>query len=245
MIKMKENISKYNVLVSKQYLQQEPENQYFERKGLGNELIKPSKIAEELIGMLNADGGLLVLGISDKGELQDLNSLGHDKLNEYRQLIFNFITPPCNIKLEEITLDGNLLFLYHVEQELERIFCHSGSEDYFLRVADTNRKLALEQIKKLEYDKTFASLKMKAFLTLTKKIWIKPYYTNMRRNLIKKISTIYSKPATSYRKKKENGSLRNLPYCFSVKTRKAIFQLLPSAISATAARTKKQVIYTT
>ena len=153
MIKMKENISKYNVLVSKQYLQQEPENQYFERKGLGNELIKPSKIAEELIGMLNADGGLLVLGISDKGELQDLNSLGHDKLNEYRQLIFNFITPPCNIKLEEITLDGNLLFLYHVEQELERIFCHSGSEDYFLRVADTNRKLALEQIKKLEYDK--------------------------------------------------------------------------------------------
>ena len=150
---MNETISRHNTLITRKYLQTEPENQYFERKGLGKDLIKPGKIAEELIGMLNADGGLLVLGISDKGELQDLNSLASDTLNEYRKLVFDFITPPCNIVLEEIMLDGNLIFLYHVEQEFERTFCHSGSKDYFLRVADTNRKLNFEQVKKLEYDK--------------------------------------------------------------------------------------------
>ena len=150
---MNETISRHNTLITRKYLQTEPENQYFERKGLGKDLIKPGKIAEELIGMLNADGGLLVLGISDKGELQDLNSLASDTLNEYRKLVFDFITPPCNIVLEEIMLDGNLIFLYHVEQEFERTFCHSGSKDYFLRVADINRKLNFEQVKKLEYDK--------------------------------------------------------------------------------------------
>lgn len=144
-------LSKYNPLITKEYLQTQPENQYFERKGLGKEPIKPSKIAEELIGMLNADGGILVFGVSDTGEFQNLNTL--DNLDDYRKLVFDFITPPCNITLEEIDIDGNLIFLFHVEQELERVFCHKNSGDYFLRIADSNRKLDLEQIKKLEYDK--------------------------------------------------------------------------------------------
>ncbi|WP_150539970.1 RNA-binding domain-containing protein [Actinobacillus vicugnae] len=144
-------LSKYNPLITKEYLQIQAENQYFERKGLGKELIKPSKIAEELIGMLNADGGLLVFGVSDSGEIQDISRL--DNLDDYRKLVFDFIAPPCNIKLEEVELDSKLIFLFHVEQELERVFYHKNSQEYFLRVADSNRKLDLDQIKKLEYDK--------------------------------------------------------------------------------------------
>lgn len=144
-------VSRHNHLITKEYLQQQAENQYFERKGLGRELIKPSKIAEELIGMLNADGGVLVFGMSDDGKIEDLNTLPN--LDDYRKLIFDFISPPCNICLEEIVIDNKLIFLFHVEQELERIFCHKNSQDYFLRIADSNRKLDLDQIKKLEYDK--------------------------------------------------------------------------------------------
>ena len=71
---MSESISKINTLVTKVYLQTHVENQYFERKGLGEKDIKPTKIAEELIGMLNADGGTLVFGVADSGEIQDLKS---------------------------------------------------------------------------------------------------------------------------------------------------------------------------
>lgn len=144
-------LSQYSPEITLAYLKAQPENQYFERKGLGDELIKPSKIAEELIGMLNADGGILVFGISDEGEIQDLSVLNN--LDDYRKLIFDFIAPPCNVKLEEIFIENKLIFLFHVEQELERVFYHSGSKHYFLRVADSNRKLDIEQIKKLEYDK--------------------------------------------------------------------------------------------
>ncbi|OOS01430.1 ATPase [Canicola haemoglobinophilus] len=145
-------VSTINTIITKSYLQNQPENQYFERKGLGDKDIKASKIAEELIGMLNADGGVLVFGVSDKGEIQDLNLIS-DKLNSYRTLIFEFITPPCHIQLEEIFIDGKLIFLFHVEQDLERIFSRKDNEEVFLRVADSNRKLNREQIKKLEYDK--------------------------------------------------------------------------------------------
>lgn len=98
---MKKVLSEINSLITTSYLKTQKENQYFERKGIGEKQIKPTKIANELIGMLNADGGTLVFGVSDEGEIQDLQTLG-DKLDAYRKLIFDYIIPPCNIELEEI-----------------------------------------------------------------------------------------------------------------------------------------------
>lgn len=146
-------ISTVNTLITEDYLVTKKENQYFERKGFGEKDIKPSKIAEELIGMLNADGGVLAFGVSDAGEIQDLNSLV-DKLDGYRTLIIDFINPACNIVLEEVFINGNLVFLYHVEQDVERIFSRKDNEQVFLRVLDTNRKLNRDGVNKLEYDKT-------------------------------------------------------------------------------------------
>ncbi len=150
---MSNSVSKINTLVTKEYLQAQVENQYFERKGLGEKDIKPAKIAEELIGMLNADGGILVFGVADDGTIENLNDLGN-KLDGYRTLIFDFIHPACNVKLEEVEIDGKLIFLFHVEQELERVFCIKDNKKHFLRVHDSNRLLDLDRIKKLEYDKS-------------------------------------------------------------------------------------------
>ncbi|MGC4234924.1 MAG: ATP-binding protein [Niabella sp.] len=150
---MKNPVSKINTIVTKEYLQTQPENQYFERKGLGEKDIKPTKIAEELIGMLNADGGTLAFGVANDGSIEDLNTL-QDKLNAYRSLAFDFIKPPCNIQLEEIDVDGKLIFLFHVEQDLERVFYRKDNENVYLRVQDTNRLLDRDRIKKLEYDKS-------------------------------------------------------------------------------------------
>lgn len=134
------------------YLQTQKENQYFERKGLGERDIKPTKIAEELIGMLNADGGILAFGVSDSGDVQDLNSLG-ERLDDYRKLVFEFIHPSCTIELEEIEIGGKLIFLFHVEQDVERVFCRKDNEKVYLRILDSNRELNRDQIRKLEYDK--------------------------------------------------------------------------------------------
>ena len=148
-----EAISEYNSIITLDYLKNQVENQYFERKGLGDELLKPSKIAEEIIGMLNADGGVLVFGVSDNGEIQDLRELG-DKLKEYRKIVFDYIDPACNVDFEEVIVEDKLIFIFHVEQDIERIFQRKDTESVFLRVYDENRKLNRDQIKQLEYDKT-------------------------------------------------------------------------------------------
>ncbi|MGB5981192.1 MAG: ATP-binding protein [Nonlabens sp.] len=147
--------SKINPKITIQYLLTERENQYFERKGTGQRDIKQSKIADELIGMLNADGGVLAFGISDKGELQDLREAFTDaELDKYRKLFYDYITPMCSVYLEEFLYDNYLVFLYHVEIDHERLFKRKDSESVFLRIHDSNRKLDLDGIKRLEYDKT-------------------------------------------------------------------------------------------
>jgi len=145
-------VSQINSQISLDYLQKKRENQYFERKGLGEKDIKPTKIADELIGMLNADGGVLAFGVSDNGEIQDLKSLG-EQLSHYRNLFIDFIEPHGNIKLEEIEVNGNLVFLYHVDQDIERIFKRKDNENIFLRVDDKNRHLDRDAVRALEYDK--------------------------------------------------------------------------------------------
>jgi ATP-dependent DNA helicase RecG len=86
------SISKIDPSLTHEYIYSHVENQYLERKGLHDEHIKPSKIANEIIGMLNAGGGVLILGIADGGAITDLSSVEEDTLNKYRTLHFNFIT---------------------------------------------------------------------------------------------------------------------------------------------------------
>jgi ATP-dependent DNA helicase RecG len=145
-------ISQFNTQITLAFLQTKRENQYFERKGLGEKEANPTKIANELIGMLNADGGVLAFGVANDGTIQNLTSLG-DKLSDYRNLYVDFIEPHGNIKLEEVEIEGKLIFLYHVDQDIEQIFKRKDNEQIFLRVDDKNRLLDRDAVRKLEYDK--------------------------------------------------------------------------------------------
>lgn len=152
------SISSHNPIASIEYLSSSPENQYLERKGISERGIKPTKVANEVIGMLNADGGILALGIANDGTVEDLRSLGEEKCNDYRRLVFDLVKPPANVILEEIEHEGKLIFLYHVEQDFERMFSRSDTEEVFRRVADSNKgPLSLEEINKLQYDKSIRS----------------------------------------------------------------------------------------
>jgi ATP-dependent DNA helicase RecG len=145
-------VSKFNTQITLELLQTKRENQYFERKGLGEKDISPTKIANELIGMLNADGGVLAFGVSNEGEIQDVITLG-EKLSDYRNLYVDFIEPHGNIKLEEVDIEGKRTFLYHVDQDIERIFKRKDNEKIFLRVDDRNKQLDRDAVRNLEYDK--------------------------------------------------------------------------------------------
>jgi ATP-dependent DNA helicase RecG len=61
--------------------------------------------------------------------------------------------PHGNIKLEEVEIEGNLILLFHVDQDIERIFKRRDNEQIFLRIDDQNKLLDRDAVRKLEYDK--------------------------------------------------------------------------------------------
>ncbi|GAA5482172.1 hypothetical protein Hsar01_01389 [Haloferula sargassicola] len=111
--------------------------------------------------MLNAGGGVLVYGIADDGTVEDLHQGGGflssdpPDLDAYRKLVHDFIKPPAIIEREEVFLSGGeLVFLYHVDQDYERLFQRSDNEAVYLRVADDNKgPLNREEVGKLEYNR--------------------------------------------------------------------------------------------
>jgi ATP-dependent DNA helicase RecG len=153
------SVSTINPSLTEEYLRNGVEGKFLERKGRDT---KHSKLADELIGMLNAGGGVLVYGIADSGEVESLleTSLFRDQaidLDQYRKIVHDYIKPPAYIELEEVYLaEGELVFIYHVEPAFEGVYARSdsGNENIFLRVADSNKgPLTRAQVIKLEYNR--------------------------------------------------------------------------------------------
>lgn len=148
-------ISAVDPIATLDYLCTMDEHQYLERKGIDERGITPGKVADELVGMLNADGGILVLGISDDGVVQDLNTLDPALLLRYEKIMQEFITPPACVELEKLVCeDGELVFLYHVAQDYENLYERKENHNVYKRIADSNfGPLDNDEIDKLRHDK--------------------------------------------------------------------------------------------
>ncbi len=129
---------------------QDSEDTHFERKSFW---ITPSKLANSIIGMANAEWGIIFLGIYE-WVIEDWKEIDPIKLNNFRQIGIDFISPPCNFRIEEIDIDWKLIFIYHIEPDFERLFMKKDTEEVYLRVWDETRKLDRAEVEKLQYDKS-------------------------------------------------------------------------------------------
>ena len=129
------------------------EGQYFERKSAR---ITASQVAEIVVGLANADGGSIAIGIKDR-QFEGINSQGAVKINDFLQCGVDHCRPPIMFQsefAEFIKPDGSqdrILFL-HVEADKNRVH-ETSAGDVFLRVGDETKKLRFEQRQDLEYDR--------------------------------------------------------------------------------------------
>lgn len=78
---MNEIKSAMNPMLTLKYLTTEHENKYFDRK---SGKIRPADIADLISAFANAEGGTIVIGISDKQKiLEGVNAFGEDKINAF------------------------------------------------------------------------------------------------------------------------------------------------------------------
>ena len=147
-------VSKIDPNITEDYLLHSKESLYFERKGRGT---KTSKIANEIIGMLNADGGVIAVGIEDDGTFDDSKDF-KSNANEYRKICQEMIKPSPHVQIEEIVINGNVVYLYHVLENNENVFSRKDTNDVFKRIGDSNYgPLDINEIDNLRYDKNLRS----------------------------------------------------------------------------------------
>ena len=130
-----------------------PEGQTFDCKSI---LIEPKALANTIVAMANADGGMIAVGISDK--TRRIEGIDQDKahLNEILRTPFDFCVPTISVTTEFMPCqdsDGNdnhILIIYVPASP--RLHANQADE-VFWRVGDKSRKLTFEERLQLMYDK--------------------------------------------------------------------------------------------
>lgn len=146
--------SKINPILTLEYMCNEKENQFFERKSAHKDI---KELANHIAGFANASGGTLVIGVADNGKIEGFEDC-EEKYNKLLKITsgdyLKMVPRYENETLEVVNYKGNKdrILLIHVSPSINELIKNSKDEVY-LRQGDSTNKLSLEQIKVLEVDR--------------------------------------------------------------------------------------------
>ena len=147
--------SAINTMLTLVYMTTEPENKYFDRKSAH---IKPSDLAPWVAAFANAEGGTIVIGISDKTHrVEGINSVGADKINLFLNMAKDYCKPMPQMQEEFLSVfnehgEADRILLLHVEASVDRLI-YMKNDSVYLRIGDRTREIKGEDIRRLEYSK--------------------------------------------------------------------------------------------
>ena len=137
------------------FLVSSPENQYLERKSAR---VEPLNILKHLIAFANADGGSLIIGVEDNGEVTGFNTSKAHKIEEFKNIALTKLKDsPILAKYEILEVknekgEEDKILVISVEPAYDRVI-KSYDNNVYLRQFDKTEKLNHEQITQLEYDR--------------------------------------------------------------------------------------------
>ena len=153
---MNQVFSSYNPFLTLEYMQTEHENKYFDRKSAK---IKPSDLAPLISAFANAEGGTIVIGISDKTlEIEGIHQYGMDKANEFIAIPKNGCKPMPQYNEEFLNVinskgEEDQLLLLHIQPSIDQIV-RTTNDSTYLRIGDKTKELKGDDLRNLEYAKS-------------------------------------------------------------------------------------------
>lgn len=127
------------------------EDQWFDRKSAR---IKPRSLADALIGFANAEGGIVVVGLS-AGRVEGTDRIGRAR-NDLMQAAIDFCVPPVRASHRLLpcrTAAGDDHLLLFEVRPSDGVVHANAKDEAYLRVGDENRKLTFAQRQELTYDR--------------------------------------------------------------------------------------------
>lgn len=153
---MEEIKSIINPIFTLDYLITADENKYFDRKSAN---VKVSDIANLISAFANAEGGTVVIGISDKTKkIEGINAFDSEKLNNLISAPKDCCKPMPDYKeefLDVINASGeeDRILLLHIFTSADQVI-RTNNDSTFLRIGDRTKEIKGEDLKNLEYSKS-------------------------------------------------------------------------------------------
>ena len=144
-LKELDQVSKYSL---------EIEGQFFDRKSAR---IEPREIAKHLSAFANADGGTLVIGIEDNGEISGFKHARAHEIDDYRAVPYTFMrshptTSFILLHCQNSSGIDDVVLVIDIEPVSNGIVELTNDEVY-LRIADSSKKLNHSDVERLKLDK--------------------------------------------------------------------------------------------
>ena len=131
---------------------QQKEGQCFDRKSI---LVEPKALAISLVAFANADGGTILVGVNDRGEVEGLAGQ-EEKVNELLRVPFDFCRPTVKVDFKQLGCVDRvgrpnkvLMITVHQSQSVHA----NQADEVFYRVGDKSKRLTFDERMQLMYDK--------------------------------------------------------------------------------------------
>ena len=113
------------------------------------ESIPAKDLAKEFVSFLNAEGGILIFGVDDSGEIKGLS---FDEIEKLGQLIGNSaeqnVKPPFHPIVENIAIGESKLVIVHIPKGVSKPYATS-SGDYYIKSSSDKKKISQEELRRL------------------------------------------------------------------------------------------------
>ena len=142
------------------WVRQQQEGQFFERKSCYEQ--RPDRVhlrsaagvardvAETMAAMANADGGILVLGVENDGEVTGVDYPA-DRVDVLQRACERLVQPPIRPRMKEAELEGKKILMFETDWSPEVHQLHDGR--YVLRIGASNTPFPAEQIESIKAGK--------------------------------------------------------------------------------------------
>ncbi len=117
--------------------------------------VEPKDLAKILIAFANTDGGTVVIGVEKDRSISGIRNYS-DRINSLLQTSINFIEPPIKIKPAYVDCrnkEGKTDKILLLEVSPSGKVHNNTSKETFIRIGDQTRKIGVEKILELAYDR--------------------------------------------------------------------------------------------
>jgi len=110
-------------------------------------LLDKNKIIKEIVGFANTDGGQLIFGVTDEGDISGIENVD-DSMRIIDDLAYQRCEPPISVVQETVKIQKKIILIVNIPKGTQRPY-RTSSGQYYIRSSNRCRQASREELLRL------------------------------------------------------------------------------------------------